>query len=106
DGGFTQVAPEPGTLKAERIWTGELELSHRLDAVVLVANAYYNRITNLVAFEAVEGTEAFRYGNLDEAAQTLGAEAEVRREIRRGWMVAASYAWQRTRVGDLFGSDA
>jgi outer membrane receptor protein involved in Fe transport len=105
DGGFTQVAPPAGSLDAERIWTGELEVAHRLDAVVLSANAYYNRIDNLVAFE-LDSNDLFVYGNLNEDAQTLGAEAEVRREMRRGWMVAASYAWQRTRVGDLFGSRA
>lgn len=111
DGGLQQVAPEPGTLDPERIWTGELELSHRIDAVVLVGSVYYNRITNLLTVEDVDDgdpstADPFVYVNLDEDAQTLGAEAEVRRELRRGWMVAANYTYQRTRVGDLFGDDA
>lgn len=111
DGGLQQVSPVPGTLDPERIWTGELELSHRIDALVLVGSAYYNRIENLVTVEDVEDgdpstADPFVYTNLDQDAQTLGAEAEVRRELRRGWMVAANYTYQRTRVGDLFGAGA
>jgi outer membrane receptor protein involved in Fe transport len=34
--------------------------------------------------------------------QTLGGELELRREWRQGWMLAISYAWQRTRRDDVF----
>lgn len=107
DGGLALVSPAPGALVPERIWTGEVELSHRIDALVFVGSAYYNRIENLVTVEAVDATPSspLRYTNVDEAAQTLGAELEVRRELRQGWMVAGTYAWQRTRVGDLFGGE-
>jgi outer membrane receptor protein involved in Fe transport len=75
---------------------------------VLVGSVYYNRITNLLTVEDVDDgdpatADPFVYVNLDDDAQTLGAEAEVRRELRRGWMVAANYTYQRTRIGDLFG---
>jgi outer membrane receptor protein involved in Fe transport len=105
DGGLTQVAPT--ALSPERIWTGELELTQRLDEEVsAIVSVFYNYIDNRIAVQPVpEAPDLLRYTNIEAGAQTLGAEAEIRREWRQGWMVSASYSFQRTRVGDL-ASDA
>ena len=103
DGGITQVAPV--SLGAERIWTGELELTQRVDDTVLMLSGYYNRIENLITTETLPGMpDVFQYTNATDIAQTVGVEGEVRKELRQGWMIAATYAFQRTRVGNL-GSD-
>ena len=105
DGGITQVVPV--NLGAERIWTGELEVSQRIDDTVLVLSGYYNRIENLITTENVPETPAvFRYTNASDVGQTIGVEGEVRRELRQGWMIAATYAFQRTRIGDLMSDTA
>jgi outer membrane receptor protein involved in Fe transport len=105
DGGVTQVAPE--SLLPERIWTGELEFTQRIEEELsAIVSLFYNYIENPMTTEAVPGNpELFRYANSAETAQTIGAEAEIRREWRTGWMVSASYSYQRTRIGDLL-SDA
>jgi outer membrane receptor protein involved in Fe transport len=102
DGGVTQIPPD--TLLPERIWTGELEFTQRIEEELsAVVSVFYNYIENPITTEEVG--EQFRYTNSPDAAQTIGGEAEVRREWRSGWMVAASYSFQRTRIGDLL-SDA
>ncbi|UJR87057.1 TonB-dependent receptor domain-containing protein [Sandaracinus amylolyticus] len=107
DGGETQISP--ASLVAERIWSGELEISQRIDEVTLIANAFYNRIDHFVTLDQVvdpgTGDLVLQYANSADIAQTIGAEAEVRRDFRQGWMVAATYSFQRTRIGDLL-SDA
>ncbi len=105
DGGVTQVAPDG--LGPERIWTGELELTQRIDEELsAIVSVFYNNIENQISTELVpENPDLFRYANISDGVQTLGAEAEVRREWRQGWMLSASYSFQRTRIGDLF-SDA
>ena len=106
DGGETQISPE--SLVPERIWSGELEVSQRIDEVTLIASGFYNRIDDLVTLDQIAapgGGSLLVYANSPDAAQTVGAEAEVRRDFRQGWMVAATYSFQRTRIGDLM-SDA
>lgn len=103
DGGVTQVTPD--SLSPERIWTGELELTQRIDEEVsAIASVFYNYIESPITTEVVP-TGQFRYANSTDVAQTVGAEAEVRREWRQGWMLSVSYSYQRTRIGDLL-SDA
>ncbi len=105
DGGVTQVPPD--SLSPERIWTGELEFTQRIEEELsAIVSVFYNYIESPITTEAVPGSpDLFRYANSPDVAQTIGAEAEIRREWRQGWMVSASYAFQRTRIGDL-GSDA
>lgn len=104
DGGVTQVQPEG--LRAERIYTGELEYTHRFtDEISLVLAGYFQQIDDLI--DLVEqppgpaGEVLVRYENLPGHVRTAGAEVEFRREWRQGWMLAASYAFQRTRRDDL-----
>lgn len=103
DGGVTQVAPD--SLSPERIWTGELEITQRIDEdLSAIASAFYNYIENPITTELTP-TGQLRYTNSLEVAQTLGAEAELRREWRQGWMFSLSYSYQRTRIGDLFSDE-
>lgn len=101
-------------LHPEHMTSAEIEYSHRFTQTVtgLVA-AYGNVITDLIAQRASgaqnpDGTYDFSYQNTDTPVETLGAEAEVRREWKDGWMVAASYAYQHSKyvvpspaIGDL-----
>ncbi|MEN0063845.1 MAG: PEGA domain-containing protein [Myxococcota bacterium] len=107
-------------LVPETIQTAEFEWTHRFDQVLTsTVNAYYNRIDDLVETEDVPlgelkdklGTKAdpdagvFRYTSSQQPIVTLGAEAEIRRWWRSGWMVAAQLSYQRTRLNTLFEGD-
>jgi outer membrane receptor protein involved in Fe transport len=100
-------------LTAENMVSGEIEVSHRFTPTLTgLVSAYDNVITGLIAQRAfggpaADGTQPFQYQNTDAPVVTLGAEAEVRREWKDGWMVAVSYSYQRskyvasTSLGDL-----
>ncbi|MEO0601014.1 MAG: TonB-dependent receptor, partial [Myxococcota bacterium] len=115
DGGISSVPANPD-LAPEEILTAEAEWTHRFDQVTTsTLNAYYNRITNLVETEDVPLDEqdpkfadpaVFRYTSAMQPIETLGAEAEIRRWWRSGWMVAAQLSYQRTRANRLFASDS
>jgi outer membrane receptor for ferrienterochelin and colicin len=105
DGGHTQdKSPD---LKPETIWTGEVEYTHRLPAGFWITGAgFMNRISSLIE-QVGAGTDAdrLRYVNRDDAVWSAGAELEVRREFRRGWMLAWQYSFQRTAEGGLGGTE-
>jgi outer membrane receptor protein involved in Fe transport len=108
DDGFTQVRPE--SLDPERIYTAEVEYTHRFDEVTTLTGAtYYNQITNLVDTELTgimgEEGELFRYANTADPTATVGVEWEVRRAWRGGAMFALNHSMQRTRVGSLLDGD-
>lgn len=102
DGGITQVPgddPMRGLeLGPESIYQGELEISQRFlrDWVALAAGhvGYVTGIINTVP--DAPGSDITRYAN-NPPALLAGGEAEIRREWRQGWMIAASYAFQRGR---------
>lgn len=103
DDGVTQIAaPE---LQPEEIWTGEAEWSTRASEVVIVTGSvFYNRMIGLVNLEETE-SGALQYQNVAEPVQAAGAEAEVRRDWRKGWMLAANVSGQRVRTGTLADGD-
>ncbi len=94
--GPTQV---PGLdLRPEEIVSGEVEFTHRFStALSATVAAYTNYVTNLIVLSG-DGTSQSpnQYVNSTSPIETTGAEAEVRREWRDGWMVGASYAFQRS----------
>ncbi|MBW2700382.1 MAG: TonB-dependent receptor [Deltaproteobacteria bacterium] len=101
DGGITQI--QSPDINPERIITGELEYTRKLPASFwLTATLFLNRISDLIE-QIGEGVESdpLIYRNLDELVWTLGGELELRKEFRRGWLVAVQYSYQRTRVGDI-----
>lgn len=104
DNGVSQIAP--ASLRPERIWTMELEYTQRIDdEISVVGSVFYNYIDSLITTALVPGPmggDVLQYTNSTDPTQTFGAEVEVRREWRQGWMVSGSYAFQRTRRTDLF----
>lgn len=101
DAGTTQVVSP--NLNPETIWTGELEYTRNLPSdFILTTSAFVNIIQDFIA-ENGEGsqTDPLFYANrTDEQIYTLGAEVEVRRFFKRGWMLAAQTGLQSTRIGD------
>jgi outer membrane receptor protein involved in Fe transport len=92
----------PG-LTPEHMVSAEVEYSHRFTQTVTGLLAVYdNVITNLIAQRATgvtlpDGTTQFQYQNTNAPVATLGAEAELRREWKEGWMVAASFSLQHSK---------
>ncbi|MBZ0115846.1 MAG: TonB-dependent receptor, partial [Sandaracinaceae bacterium] len=73
--------------------------------ISVVGSVFYNYIDSLITTALVPGPmggDVLQYTNSTDPTQTFGAEVEVRREWRQGWMVSGSYAFQRTRRTDLF----
>jgi outer membrane receptor for ferrienterochelin and colicin len=96
DGGATQVASPD--LEPESLYSAEIELSHRFSRTVTGTVATFGNYTkNLIDIRG-SGTAAdpLVYENSSTPLLSLGAEAEIRREWRQGWMVAASYAYQHS----------
>ncbi len=93
----TQAVSE--NLRPERIYSGEVEFSHRLTTTwTALVSAYGNYITDLIALRNVTRgmMDLDQYQNSDAPVLTVGAEAELRREWRQGWMLSAAYAFQRS----------
>jgi outer membrane receptor for ferrienterochelin and colicin len=96
--GPTQV-PGGSGLNPERVASGEVELTHEFSSTVAATVAgYLNRVSDLIVLGGDGTTQSpNQYVNSPAPIQTLGAEVEVRREWRSGWMVGATYAYQHSR---------
>jgi len=101
-------------LKPENLYSAEVEYSHRFSRnVVGVISTYANYIENLIALRNLPGATnavpSYAYDNTGSPVGTFGGEAELRREWKEGWMVAASYSVQKSRylrsgaLGDFIG---
>lgn len=99
-------------LEPENIYSAELEISQRFGSTVTAtASLYANYVTDLISLEdappSPDGTENIQFVNTDTPVGTLGAEAELRRDWKEGWMFALSYSFQRSSylesrsLGDL-----
>jgi outer membrane receptor protein involved in Fe transport len=101
DGGFTQaraVDPSRGlTLGPESIWSGELEYSQRFlsDWVALVAG-YAGYVQGIIGLVDDDKPGVQRFANSPDPALLAGGDVEIRREFREGWMLSASYAYERS----------
>lgn len=89
-------------LKPENLYSFEVEYSHRFSRTVVgTVSTYANYIENLIALrdlpDATPTVPSYAYGNLGAPVGTLGGEAELRREWKEGWMVSASYSFQKSR---------
>jgi outer membrane receptor protein involved in Fe transport len=106
DGGMTQA--QSPDLQPETVNSVELELAHRLaDRTWLSSSLYLNQVEGLIVQQgAGDEVDPLRYVNRAQAVWTLGAEAELRHELRRGVLWAASYGLQRTRLGAIGGGEA
>ena len=89
-------------LKPENLYSLEVEYSHHFTRnLVGVVAAYANYIENLIAQrdlpDATVSAPSYAYSNTGSPVGTLGGEAEVRREWKDGWMLSASYSFQKSR---------
>ncbi len=88
-----QLAPR--RLSPEQIFSGEVELTHRFSRSVLgIVAAYSNFVEDLVVLNEV-APGIVQYQNSPANVLILGAEGEVRREWRQGWMLGATYSYQK-----------
>jgi outer membrane cobalamin receptor len=97
DGGFTQVASPD--IKPELVYSAEIEHTHRFSPTVAgTLTAYGNYVKDLILTAgAGDETDPLHYLNSGAPLATVGAEAGIRREWRRGWMVGASYGFSHAR---------
>jgi outer membrane receptor protein involved in Fe transport len=119
DGGYAQyvaTVPDPNnpgqfkySLKAEEIFTGEVELTQRfLEDWSVLGSGWVSQVNNLVNSIRVDakGDPATadstsitqRYSNSTDASLFVGADFELRREWRQGWMLGAYYGYQHAQV--------
>ncbi|HEX9296238.1 MAG TPA: TonB-dependent receptor [Polyangiaceae bacterium] len=117
--GYNTQKPSPN-LRPESIYSGEIEFSHRFSPTVSGTIATYgNLVRDLVVIrgtgtpaDPMAGTaeDLYYYENSSAPVLSVGAEVEVRRDWRQGWMLAASYSAQHSRylrgagLSDLLGS--
>jgi outer membrane receptor protein involved in Fe transport len=106
DGNISQVPavqPDRGLdLIPESVYSGEVEYSQRfLEDWVALGAIHASYVEDIIGTrEDMPGSPRVRYQNSDTPALTLGGDVEVRREWRRGWMVAAMYGYQRAEFVD------
>jgi outer membrane receptor protein involved in Fe transport len=87
----------PTALEPEQIYSGEVEHTHRFSQTVAgTLAAYTNLVDNLVILDEVE-PGIVQYQNSKSNVLVLGGEGEVRREWRQGWMLAATYSYQKAQ---------
>jgi outer membrane receptor protein involved in Fe transport len=98
-------------LTPENIYSLELEFSQRLSSTVVATAAVFgNYISDLISVESAapspDGIENVQSQNTNTPVGTLGAEIEVRRDWKEGWMIAASYSLQKSNYLASAGLDA
>lgn len=93
---YTSAFQRPPTaLSPEQIYSGEIELTHRLSQTVSGSvAAYTNLVEQLVVLNEI-APGIVQYQNSPADVLVIGGETEVRREWRQGWMLAATYSYQK-----------
>jgi len=87
----------PTRLDPEQIYSAEIEHTHRFSQTVSgTLAAYTNLVENLVVLNEIS-PGVVQYSNSPANVIVNGGEAEVRREWRQGWMIAAQYSYQNAR---------
>ncbi|HEY8077982.1 MAG TPA: TonB-dependent receptor [Labilithrix sp.] len=89
-------------LQPEEIYSAEIEYSHKFTQNVTgLVSVYANYIDRLIALrdlpDATTAVPSYAYQNTDKPVGTLGGEVELRREWKEGWMLGASYSFQKSR---------
>jgi outer membrane receptor for ferrienterochelin and colicins len=80
-------------LQPETVWSGEVEASHAFDAVWTGLIAGHLSVADALVetVAAPEDPNASTLRNADQSVRILGADAELRRAFRGGWMASAQY---------------
>jgi outer membrane receptor protein involved in Fe transport len=101
----TTQAPSVG-LQPEQVFSGEVEYAHRFSqATVGTVSVYGNYISRVIELGKTglnpdanpDAVAPDIYRNARTDVFVAGAEAELRREWRQGFMASASYSFQRAR---------
>ncbi|MFO0586874.1 MAG: TonB-dependent receptor [Polyangiaceae bacterium] len=89
-------------LGPESIYSGEIEYSHRfLEDWIALGAVHASYVEGLMTtVPDTPGSSLFRYANSTVPAFVAGADVELRRDFRRGFMMAATYGFQHTRFLD------
>nr|WP_153822545.1 TonB-dependent receptor [Polyangium spumosum] len=105
DNGQSHLKPRQD-LDAEKIWSGELEYTQRFfEDWAALAAVHGSHIDGLIFTRPIDGGPTVEYANSSTGMLVLGADAEIRREWRKGWMLAATYGYQRATYLDPALSD-
>ena len=89
----TQLAPTK--LSPEQILSGEVEFTHRFSQTVTgTVASYVNYVEDLIVLNEIS-RGIVQYQNSPANVLVFGAETEARREWRQGWMLAATYSYQK-----------
>jgi outer membrane receptor protein involved in Fe transport len=88
-------------LRPESMYSAEIEYSHRFAPTITgLVSVYENVIEDLIAQQGVldpqAGVQVVQYANTTTPVATMGAEAELRREWKDGWMASVSYSFARS----------
>jgi outer membrane receptor protein involved in Fe transport len=98
---FYQGQKQNPDLKPEHMASAEIEYSHAFGATITgLLSVYENLITDLISLNQLQGDPdgyTYQYQNTNAPVSTAGFEAELRREWHGGWMLAASYSYQRSK---------
>jgi outer membrane receptor protein involved in Fe transport len=103
DGGTTQVPSNAfgRELGPELVWSAELEHTHMFeDGWSLLEAVHFQRAEDLIEQAATIDEDELSpviYRNAAHAVRTLGGDLELKRELRAGWLVAASYGYLNAR---------
>lgn len=106
DEGASQIIPAADDpLNPETMATVDLEWTHSFSEVLTTTvNGFYYQIDDVIADRTLAGG-TLQKTNLEDLVRIAGAEAEVRRWWRSGWMAAAQVSFNQTREGDLLDGD-
>jgi outer membrane receptor protein involved in Fe transport len=89
-------------VESERVISGEVEYSQRfLEDWVALGAGHVSYAQGIIGTAPdTPGSKIIRYANIPAPVLVIGGDAELRREWRRGWMLSASYAYQRVQIQD------
>ncbi|MFT3772704.1 MAG: TonB-dependent receptor [Minicystis sp.] len=103
DGGDTQaraVDPKRGlTLGPESIYSGETEYAQRFaEDWTALAAAHVSVAQGIIGtVPDTPGSSVERFANSKSPALLAGGDVEIRRDFRRGWMLSATYGYERAQ---------
>ncbi|MDC0679872.1 TonB-dependent receptor domain-containing protein [Sorangium atrum] len=97
--GYDPEESDEERIGPESVLSGEVEFTHRLSSTLsLLGAGYVNYMTDMIAQTGEFTLEVpGRYDNTKDPILVMGAEAELRREWRQGWMASVSYSYSRAR---------
>ncbi len=102
DGNQTEAKARP--LLPESVYSAEIEYSHHLDqrwvGLVAVNASYLEHLISTAQAPSPAAPGIVSYQNSEVPALSMGAEAELRRDWRQGFMFSANYGYQYARYID------